>query len=767
MKNILKAVFNLRLFAVLVVFFISQFFFVSLVVSSYNDYRVQTAQDLLQFNINNTAMRINNITAMGRNIQNYQRAMQDLYDLKMISKAADVFIADKDGRIVVGKSTVGLNTIDIKKLTGQNILLSGNIYLYAPFFDITGHNAGFVLATLGNNQKQSLSEEETKKLYASVGLGLVISTLCFIVFFILINLKRQNANHVSSVITLLIPFFIAQMIIIACMTPSVIKAIDNHADSLQTAAFGSVSKDFSAVTRLNISLHEVSGFNDYFIKLKENVPFIDKISLTDEKGNVIAGDSLKIDQSFPIISHNEVIGSLSLTTKIEYAKFVDLGLNLLTLFFISALLAYELTSLLRHEMARMLRPQKKIPFEPSLIRPLGFLIIFGAFLPVSIVPVFMGQYADDLGFLSSDLVKSLAVSTDMTGVAISSLLILFCDKALSDWKKVLPISSFLLIFSTALCFLSFNAYSFLLGRLLYGIAYGGIIVSCQLCVMDSTDDTSRAKGMSAAFAGLFSGVLCGVAAGGIIADKFNMRLVFAISCAFAVFDFLLLLYIMKHRTALSANASTHKNDFKSVLLPLSKVTAFIKDPKSLSLMLLQVIPYSAIGIGFFNFFLPVTVQENGMGASTVGQLNFLYSFLVIILAPIMGKVIDKIDRKYVILSLALLFSALVPLAFKLPSLIGASILAMILLGISASINEGGQPAVMASYEVSKKIGPSISIKVLDSFLRLGQIAGPLIIAVIMSAFGTAGFSFMAITVAVCAMLFFIIQHFLNIRKTSC
>ena len=66
-----------------------------------------------------------------------------------------------------------------------------------------------------------------------------------------------------------------------------------------------------------------------------------------------------------------------------------------------------------------------------------------------------------------------------------------------------------------------------------------------------------------------------------------------------------------------------------------------------------------------------------MGASTVGQLNFLYSFLVIILAPIMGKVIDKIDRKYVILSLALLFSALVPLAFKLPSLIGASILAMI------------------------------------------------------------------------------------------
>ena len=59
--------------------------------------------------------------------------------------------------------------------------------------------------------------------------------------------------------------------------------------------------------------------------------------------------------------------------------------------------------------------------------------------------------------------KSLAVSTDMTGVAISSLLILFCDKALSDWKKVLPISTFLLIFSTALCFLSFNAYSFLLG----------------------------------------------------------------------------------------------------------------------------------------------------------------------------------------------------------------------------------------------------------------------------------------------------------------
>lgn len=769
MKNISKILFNPELLATLVVFILSQIFFVSLCISSYNEYRAQNTQNLLQFNLNNTAARINNITSMGRDVQNYQGIFDEIYDLKLISKADDVFIVDNQGDLVRSQSVTKITHLNLAELKNGQITINDHLYLSAPFFDIKDQRAGLVLASLGDNFQEGLSEAEESALYKQVGFGMLISIAIFIVFFIFFNRQKpsQTKRSISRFKSFLLPFFIAQLIIIAFIAPSMKNSIEDFNFSIQRSALGSINKDFSAVARLGLSFDEVSGIDTYFATLKEHVSFIKEISLRDANDKYIAGDDIISAHSLPIVGQNKIIGSLNLTTQIDFTQFIDIGLKLLTLFFISTILANELSSLLKLEINRIQTRKKKIFFEPKLVRPLGFLIVFGMFLPVSIVPVFMGQYASDLAFLPDNFVKSLAVSTEMFGVGISSLLILFLDKALSNWKKLLPWCLVLLIAATTISYFSFNAASFLLGRLCYGLGYGGMVVSLQLLVMDITDENSHGTGMSGLFAGLFSGVLCGLAAGGIIADKVSLRAVFLVSAIITLFNLCLITYLFVKREAnRKAQVSSANAQESHKLLPLSKVTAFIKDPKSLSLMFLQVIPYSVIGIGFFNFFLPVTIQENGMGASTVGQLNFIYSFLIIMLSPLMGKLLDKVEHKYLILTLALGFSAAVPLAFGLPNIIVASIIAMVLLGISASINESGQPTYMTTLEVAKRIGPTISIKVLDSFLRIGQITGPMLVALIMGSFGTQGFTYLAIGVALCAILFFISQQFFKNHTTK-
>ena len=122
MKNISKILFNPELLATLVVFILSQIFFVSLCISSYNEYRAQNTQNLLQFNLNNTAARINNITSMGRDVQNYQGIFDEIYDLKLISKADDVFIVDNQGDLVRSQSVTKITHLNLAELKNGQII---------------------------------------------------------------------------------------------------------------------------------------------------------------------------------------------------------------------------------------------------------------------------------------------------------------------------------------------------------------------------------------------------------------------------------------------------------------------------------------------------------------------------------------------------------------------------------------------------------------------------------------------------------------------
>lgn len=761
--NKILSLLNPRLIASLSVFLLSQIFFIALIHSAYYDYRAQNLSSMIELNVSSTASRINAITTLGRELQNYTQAPKEIAALKELSHSSDVFAVDRRGTVTVGESVTGFNELSLASLATGHFELEGKPYVAAAFYGADGRGSGYVVGSLSPDPDYAATHlAPGLSFYLTFGASLLASMALFVFIFLrtekkaakLQGTKRQAGF--SRLKNFLLPFVLSQLLTLALFTPQLNALTKDYTEGLEQMALLSIGRDFDAVSRLGIAIEDIAGVEEHLNAVRERMPFIRALSLTAPDGTVLWGDPSPGRATLPLSFGDELLGKLALTAAIDPSVIVDLALKLGTLLIISVILAYELSSLLDYELRRISSGKSKVPFEPGLMRPLGFLIVVAIYLPVSIVPVYMGRFTSDLSFLSGDVVRALAVTTEMVAMCVASVLLLLLGRRLGTWKELLPRGLALMVLATLISYLAFNAVSFLIGRFLYGLAYSVLILSFQLYIIDVTDSHNRGRGMAGLFAGLFSGVLCGVAAGGLIADKVGQREVFISSCGLFILVCALTCYLMRRRLT-PQRKETDNHVSAAPRLDYRKIFKFLRKPQVLTLLFCQVIPYSAIGIGFFNFFLPVTVADHGLGASTVGQLNFVYTLAVIFLTPLMGRLLDKLSRKYLLLGIALCASALVPLAFTLPNFIFAAMVALCLLGFSASVNEGGQPTLISSFEGAEEVGEETAVKLLDIVLRVGQIIGPLSIALIMTAGGLQSFLVLGAVVGTLALLFLGVQ----------
>lgn len=736
------------------IFLISQLFFVSLTISSLDSYWQKNTEQLISINLNSIANKINLITKYGRDIKNYQNAVADIYDLKIVSHAKDAFIIDNNGKIIHGKSIYGIENIDTK-FTGDTTKIKDIEYKIATIYGLDKNVAGYILASITIPENEKISDkEETINFYKQIAIACIIAILFLLIYLSFFNLEKFKQSKFKIII---LPFIIAQCIVIASMLSEVSSIIKNYNNITQVASIGSIQKDFKHVANLDIPLSEISGIKTYLNEIVQKADNIGYLALYDANKNIVASVGSKEKSiSMEIFSKKaKTYGYVELSLSTFFIlKFIgSLSLTLLTLSLISCIVTYELISLVNFEINRISNKLKKIPYETNIVRPISFLSCFAIFMPTSIVPIFMANFISDFPNLSKEVVMSFAVTTEMFAIGLCSLLLLIFKNRFKDIKKVLILGLVIISIGMFCSFISWNAYMYIGSRAIYGLGYGAIIVGLQLFVIDTTSLENRGKGMANFIAGLYSGILCGCAAGGLIADKIGQREVFLISSLMFIITLFILINIIKHR-----QSAQHNNEkVTENKLQFAKVISFIKNKEVASFLLLQVIPCSTITIGFFNFFLPVFINQNGLGASVVGQINFVYTALIIALSPVFGSLIDKSNRKYLYLIAGITLASLVPLLFSINNAIIAATLGMSILGLSMAINESGQPAIITTYKASDIIGNDSAVMVLDIILRIGQVIGPLIVASMLTIFGDNSFKYISIAILSFTVLFFITQ----------
>ena len=733
------------------IFLLGQILFTALSYSSLVSFKNNAALQIQLLNASQLAQKISLNYEFGRDIHNIPSLNTDLLHLINSTNSSQGIIIDSSGRVVTASNDIYTN-INIFNEKNSSIQLNDTLFALAPA-NLNNKTIGYVLLDIkkeGEYEEDSFNSNFIKN-------NTIIIAISFIAFICLyLCLKKIYIKSINNKkLIFIIPFIICLTLNAILIIYSNKNIINSYTDHMEYYSAVSVNNDLKRVSALGINFEDISGIDNYFISIQSRSQAVGSIALTDANTKLLVGDSTAfLGTRLAVLTQGKITGFSYLKASNEFIRniYFKLSIDFLCLIIISSIFAFEIKSLLHFQKLYKndIQENGKAFFDPLIIRPLGFILIFGMFLTLTLVPLKIANIPNSLN-IDQNILMSLPVSTEMGAIALASFILLFFQDKFVSWKKVLPLGIATVSIAALISGLASSIYLYLSGRFLYGFGYGFVLLGCQLFILSNTKDINRGESFSSLSAGGFSGILCGCAAGGMIAERLNITSTFIFSSSITACVFLFVLYLIKTRS------DAIKADSKKVAIKLSAIISFIKNKEVASFLIFQVIPYSALSIGIFNFFLPVLFAKEGFSLSVAGQINILYSLCIISLAPIFGKLLDRARAKYKYLAIGLCFSALAPLFLSLNIPLLAAILAVLALGISASINESGQIAYIVSLKSAQNFGSNASVILLDAILRIGQIIGPTLIALaitIAQGFAMYIASFVAI---VCTSIFLFIS----------
>ncbi len=751
---ILPKIFNLRTLYSLAILALSELILLLLSLSCINGFLNSAIQDTVTLSSQKTALKLSLIEKLGRSVDRYSKLPYEIDNMLTNSGALGAAVFKFDNKKIYEKNT-NIKYFSKDKIKDKIYKEDDISYTTVPFFGEKEELKGYVLTTIKLKDESSLYEikDYLVKVFLIV---LSLSLVGFLIYSAILNSRHKTLSKFKSFI---LPLTLAQIISITTLAIPSYSLGKAYINNLEISSGKSLCQELSRITSLGIELKNITKLDHTLTTFQSSLKNIGSLSIFDENKNLIAGNNKQFEQNSiqEIKANDRTIGYvLVLLDRISLLKIIlKYAFDMFTMVLISSLIAYELSNLQESLIKKDPYEEKKL-FKVELVRPLAYLGVLSLYLPISIVPLYINEISPiPLWGLPSSVYMSLPVSIDMFAIFLSSLFITFKGQKY-NWKQILYVAVLLLIISMGLSFSAPNAEFFLFSRALYGLGYSSFIISLQLFVIHYATPNNKGSSFSNLISGLFAGSLCSCATGGILADMFGYRAVFLISFVLLCL-YLSLIFYLSAKYEINKKTSHDLAFVKENPPRFKEISSFILQKQILGLLIFQVLPYGAIAIGMFNFFTPVILNQNGYGASAMGELNILYTLIVIILSPICGSYLDKVKVKYRPLLGGLFISSLAPLCFIIPWPLLATALAMFCLGFSSAINESGQPLLISQLKASEKIGSKNAVMVLDLFVRIGQILGPLIISLCMVAFGPKAFAFISISCMILAVFFYLSQ----------
>lgn len=398
-------------------------------------------------------------------------------------------------------------------------------------------------------------------------------------------------------------------------------------------------------------------------------------------------------------------------------------------------------------------------YQSYLILPLSFFITFALYLPATIIAIYFTNIAKGFLNLDNQILASLPISIDMFSIGAGAIITVLFSGRLGGFRVVLGAGLILSIIGMLGSALANNAPSLIFFRVFYGLGYCGCIMGFQQFVLASAKNELRSLRLSQIYTGIFQGILCGCATGGAIASLFSYKAVFVCSGILLFICLCYVYYLFKSRVV---DKSIIDNEHSlSTHFSIKGALSFFSSIRVMGVLLLQVVPYGVIAVGFFDYYIPVFLHSKSYSPTITGFISMIYSLTVILTSAYFGKIMQRLKRKFLLLLVGSFALALAPLCFYINEPLLACALCMFLLGIGSSVNEGGQMSVIASYEEKDKIGLNEAVNSVDVFMRLGQFIGPIIVTTLVHFFATLNYLILSLMCFIIIVLFIISQVCFN------
>ncbi len=408
-----------------------------------------------------------------------------------------------------------------------------------------------------------------------------------------------------------------------------------------------------------------------------------------------------------------------------YKSWASMIFKGITIIFVTILIIVECLLLYLHLLNRRgINSQSKSRYQLGFIRPAIFLFLFAIDLSMSFVPLHMQSYDAELFGLSGDIVLGLPISSEFLCVGIFILIAgVWIDRR--GWHEPYFVGLLVVGIGSLSSWMAGDALMFILSRALVGVGYGLSLMSAQGLVVRFGGASSRARGFASLFAGLYSGSICGAAAGSFLAEWFGYEKVFFIGAIVVLVLIIFSYYFLRSLI----DRSEHKPELEEKPrqnIALKSLLRFIGNPVFIALSVLSSLPASIAVAGFLHFFTPVYLDQIGARESTIGQVLILYGICLIYFGPTIGRFIDRShNKKYFMLTGGLL-GGLAFATFDMDFGLTSVIFSIFLLGLSSSLVLSSQSTMVLELKESQILGEGTALGIFRSISRIGQVIGPVI-----------------------------------------
>lgn len=279
-----------------------------------------------------------------------------------------------------------------------------------------------------------------------------------------------------------------------------------------------------------------------------------------------------------------------------------------------------------------------------------------------------------------------------------------------------------------------DALTYIVSRCLSGYGYGYIYLMSQVFVIAKSNQENRTANISAMLAGLYAGLLCGSAFGGLVADRFGYAPVFlVIASVIGVLGLCILFFVPKEEHVAFAKPVQENNPKQNIRF--REMCQFFANPKMASLLLMHIIPCAFVTTCLFQFYVPVSLDEAGVSPAGIGRVTMIFCLVIVYIGPYLGIIIDKSKDKAAWIFYADLVGIIAIMALAWLNGLWAAILAVFLLGVCNTIVYSVQGVYALELPAAKIFGDAKAMTVYNVAERIGQVLGPITLGLTISLYG--------------------------------
>lgn len=423
----------------------------------------------------------------------------------------------------------------------------------------------------------------------------------------------------------------------------------------------------------------------------------------------------------------------AITARIS-ALALDLGASLL----ISFLLLLELSKLLGLIAQRNLPPDaaanalegSRHSLAVQALRAAGFVFFLGYDMGISFIPLLARQLYEPFMGLSRDVAIGLPISAEMVSAGIA-LLFSGGFSLRYGWRKVFAAGTLAAAVGLMMGGMANSLHLLILGRVATGFGFGLVLMAGQIGTLGKAN---AGAGLTSVFAGIFSGSICGSAAGAMLADHVSFQAVLATgSCTIllALFTVMLGKEPAEAAAGSSCNAAGQGAGAQTAVQGhmFSGCMQLLQDPRMHMILWLVGIPAAMCLTGFLHYLLPLRLANAHVDQSDIGRIFMLYGLCFITAGPLLGKWIDRRKDKSLFLTLTGLLSGITLLIAATATNMAGAAVAVISLGLAQCLAAPASMICVLTLASAQTLGREKTASIYRGLERMGQVAGPVVFGI--------------------------------------